>query len=90
MVSSFEYIACLLYNGFYCFEVITERNLDDQICGICGIIGEVYLGDGNQKNCCTTSEVHRTCTPELLIFAVISKGKTRLIIFQFIYDHKGP
>lgn len=47
----------LLYNGFYCFEVITERKLDDQICGICGIVGEIYLGDGNQKNCCSRKEV---------------------------------
>ena len=33
------------------------RSLDDQICGICGITGEVYLGDGNQKNCCRRGEV---------------------------------
>ena len=57
MVTSLEYFSSLLYSGFYCFEVISERNLDNQICGICGIIGEVYLGDGNQTNCRTTSEV---------------------------------
>ncbi|XP_068755676.1 HMG domain-containing protein 3-like isoform X4 [Montipora capricornis] len=48
----------LLYNGFYCFEAITERNLDDVICGICGTIGELYLGDGNEKNCCSISEIN--------------------------------
>ena len=47
----------LLYNGFYCFEAITERDLDDGICGICGVIGELYLGDGNQKNCCSIKNV---------------------------------
>ena len=51
-------LAKLLYNGFYCFEALTERNLDDVICGICGVAGhEVYLGDGNEKNCCSISEV---------------------------------
>lgn len=45
----------LLYNGFYCFEAITERSLDDVICGVCGVAGEVYCGDGNEKNCCDLS-----------------------------------
>jgi len=44
-----EYVTDLLYNGFYCFEALTERNLDDTICGICGVVGEVYLGDGIMK-----------------------------------------
>ncbi|KAK3735528.1 hypothetical protein QZH41_010031, partial [Actinostola sp. cb2023] len=47
------YLSRLLYNGFYCFEMITERSLDDVICGFCGVIGEFYLGDGNEKNCCS-------------------------------------
>ena len=51
-------IATHLYNGFYCFEAITARNIDDVgICGICGVIGEVYFGDGNKTNCCNISEV---------------------------------
>ena len=57
IVPSLEYISDLLYNGFYCFELLTIRSLDSQICGICGVLGEVYLGDGNQKNCCSRSEV---------------------------------
>jgi len=47
----------LLYNGFYCFEALTERNLDDTICGICGVVGEVYLSDGDEKNCCSRKEI---------------------------------
>ena len=47
----------LLYNGFWCFEMMTERNLSEAVCGICGVIGEVYLGDGNEKNCCSNSKV---------------------------------
>ena len=39
-----EYLVDLLCNGFYCFEAIRERNLEDGICGICGVIGELYLG----------------------------------------------
>ena len=34
-------LANLLYNGFYCFEAITDRSLDDVICGICGTVGEL-------------------------------------------------
>lgn len=49
----FEYVIDLFYNGFYCFEVIMERDLDGIICGICGIVGEIYFGDGNEKNCCS-------------------------------------
>ena len=55
--NEFKNLAKLLYNGFYCFEALTERNLDDVICRICGVAGEVYLGDGNEKNCCSISEV---------------------------------
>lgn len=58
IVPSREYITDLMYNGFYCFELLTVRSLDEQICGICGVLGEVYLGDGNQKNCCSVKEVH--------------------------------
>jgi hypothetical protein len=39
------------------FETITERDLNDVICGICGICPEVCLGDGNEKNCCNNAEV---------------------------------
>lgn len=52
-----NYFNELLYNGFWCFELITERDLSSGVCGICGIIGEVYLGDGNEKNCCSNSKV---------------------------------
>lgn len=55
-----DYIANLSYQGFYCLETITTRNLDDVICGICGTVGEVYLGDVNEKNCCNNSRV-RIC-----------------------------
>ncbi|XP_028418856.1 uncharacterized protein LOC114544404 [Dendronephthya gigantea] len=53
-----RYLVELLYNGFYCFEAITERSLDDVICGVCGVAGEVYCGDGNEKNCCDLSCVN--------------------------------
>ena len=47
----------LLYNGFYVFELLSERNMDDVICGICGVVGQVYFGDGNEKNCCSIDNV---------------------------------
>ena len=52
-----SYIEQLMYNGYYGFEAMTERNLDDSICGLRGIAGQVYFGDGNEKNCCSLSEV---------------------------------
>ena len=55
--ATLEYVTDLLYNGFYCFEAMTERDLDQTICGICGVFGEIYLGDGNEKNCCSRKEV---------------------------------
>ena len=71
---SLKNIANLLYNGFYCFEAITDCSLDDVICGVCGTIGELYLGDGNEKNCCSISEVsfkvnyREMCVCSILVF----------------------
>ena len=28
---------------------MTVREMGQCVCGICGIIGELYLGDGNEK-----------------------------------------
>ena len=47
----------MIYNAFYCFEALTLRNLDDVVCGLCGVVGKVYLGDGNAKNCCSVAAV---------------------------------
>ena len=55
-----DYIGTLSYQGFYCFEAIATRNLHDVICGICGTVAEVYLGDGDEKNCCNNSRA-RIC-----------------------------
>ncbi|KAM7431526.1 HMG box domain containing 3 [Porites harrisoni] len=54
------YIMDLLYNAFFCFEIISECSLYDVVCGICGICPEIYLGDGNEKNCCSNAQVHFT------------------------------
>ncbi|XP_028417949.1 HMG domain-containing protein 3-like [Dendronephthya gigantea] len=57
VISYVQYIEDLIYNGYLMFEAITERDLNDVICGICGICPEVCLGDGNEKNCCSNAEV---------------------------------
>ena len=64
-----EYVVHVLYNGFYYFEMI---NLDDTICGICGVVGETYFGDGNEKNCYSQKEV---CACLFLIIKVSSEIK---------------
>lgn len=62
--------------------MLTVRSLDSQICGICGVLGEVYLGDGNQKNCCSRNEV---CT-FLCIFLQIT-SPTSLAFKSVIFFH---
>ena len=57
MDSEQKYITLLLYNGFYAFELMSERSLDSVICGVCGTVGQVYYGDGNEKNCCNIDKV---------------------------------
>ena len=47
----------LLYNGYYGFEALTKRDLNDVICGLCGIAGKIYYGDGNEKNSCSINNV---------------------------------
>uniref|UniRef100_A0A7M5U5J6 Uncharacterized protein n=2 Tax=Clytia hemisphaerica TaxID=252671 RepID=A0A7M5U5J6_9CNID len=42
--------------GFFGFEAMTVRDLQDAICGHCGIAGKVYFGDGNEKNCCSIKD----------------------------------
>ena len=52
------HIMDLLYNGIFCFEIISERSLDDVVCGICEICPEICLEDGNEKNCCSNAQVY--------------------------------
>ena len=69
MVPSTEettYIAELLYNGFYCYEMLVDRDLDAVVCGLCGVCPEVCLGDGNEKNSCKNEQVnilYNICIP---------------------------
>ncbi|KXJ09785.1 HMG domain-containing protein 3 [Exaiptasia diaphana] len=52
-----NYIETLLYNGFYCFEATSQRDLNEVVCGICGYCPELLLGDGNEKNCCRNGQI---------------------------------
>ena len=61
-----EYLTYVLYNAFYGFEAMTVRDLNDAICGECGIVGKVYYGDGNEKNCCSLNEVSCCLVVELI------------------------
>lgn len=46
-----RYIVQKLYDGYYAFECIAERNWNDAICGICGNCPVFEGADGNCKNC---------------------------------------
>ena len=47
---------------------IVLRQLDETICGICGVVREVYLDDGNEKNWFSRKEVKI----KYLIFFILS------------------
>ena len=46
-----RYLAEKLYDGYFAFEVLTERHWNSSICGICGVCPVFESGDGNAKNC---------------------------------------
>lgn len=54
-----RYLSALLYNGFYAYELLSERSQDEcDMWYICGVIrGQVHFGDGNEKNCCSVEMV---------------------------------
>ena len=56
--------------------MISKRSLDDVVCGICGICPEVCLGDGNEKNCCSNSQVF---TLLIIMNMVNSKVKQQIL-----------
>ena len=46
-----RYLAEKFYDGYFAFEVLTNRDWNSAICGICGICPLFESGDGNVKNC---------------------------------------
>ncbi|CAH1802661.1 unnamed protein product, partial [Owenia fusiformis] len=52
-----NYLSRVIYNGFYAFEALSPRNLDESLCGICGNIPVMLIGDANQKDCCNLTEL---------------------------------
>ena len=36
------YLGDVMYNAFYCFELLTRRDMDDVVCGLCGTIGTIW------------------------------------------------
>ena len=42
-----DYLEQKLYHAFYAFESLTKRSSAESVCGICGIIPDVLLGDVN-------------------------------------------
>ena len=65
---------------------MTERNLDDVICGICGVCPEICLGDGNEKNCCSNSQVFKLFFQEKLTKRCLNDSQF-LLRFCRLPDH---
>ena len=36
---------------------MTKQNLNDVICGKCGVVERAYFGDGNEKSCSSMKQV---------------------------------
>ena len=54
--SEARYLTEKLYDGYFAFEVLTDRDWDSAICGICGVCPIFESGDGNVKNCTPISK----------------------------------
>ncbi len=50
------YLERKLYDGYYAFKALTERDWNDGICGICGVAPIFESGDGNAKNCTSVNK----------------------------------
>ena len=46
-----RYMEQKLYDGYYVFECLTDRDWNEAICGICGVSPVFESADGNCKNC---------------------------------------
>ena len=46
-----RYMEQKLYDGYYAFECLTDRDWNEAICGICGVCPVFESADGNCKNC---------------------------------------
>ena len=50
-----RYLSQKLYDGFYAFETLCDRDWNEGVCGFCGVCPMFESGDGNAKNCTTLS-----------------------------------
>ena len=53
--NEFQYLMEKVYDGYFAFEVLTDRDWDAAICEICGVCPILGSGDGNAKNCTPVS-----------------------------------
>lgn len=79
--NEFRYLKEKLYDGYFAFEALTDRDWDSAICGICPIFES---GDGNVKNCTPISntKVYLAVIALCVIavcYAIRSNGTTQRI-----------
>ena len=51
-----RYIVQKIYDGYYVFECLTDRDWNEAVCGICGICPIFESADGNCKNCVSLTQ----------------------------------
>ena len=64
-----RYLSEKLHNGYFAFEVLTERDWNSAICRICGVCPLLETGDGNAKNSTPISD-------EMVLDVLLSKQFT--------------
>ena len=60
-----EWLQRLLYTGYIAAECLDVDDIESQICGLCGIIPEVTLGDGSEDVSCVIEGRHLDIDEEI-------------------------
>lgn len=77
-----KYLEQKLYDGYFAFEASTDRDWDEEICGICGSAPVFMSGDGNSKNCTPLRKNQVFLTIEKKIDIYIVYRKYRVVTLE--------
>ena len=81
--NEFRHLTEKVYDGYFAFEVLTDRDWDAAICGICGVCPIFESGDGNAKNCTPVSKEKVPMQGRTLVVSLLPRNP---LGYQFQYD----
>ena len=76
-----RYLTEKLYDGYFAFEILTDRDWNSAICGICGVCPLFESGDGNVKNCTPLTKEMVRC--HLQIVSYIMRDNSLTLILKY-------